>query len=103
MCRLRLRELYVAVSQFHENPRLIVFATTPIGGLIVWLAATLLLIPSALSWLVPILLIMVMIKPERTEAIMGLGSIWVLHHLLVTHGIWGWATFFAGAAVNKLP
>lgn len=96
---MRLRELYASIRQFHENPRLISFASSPAGSVIVWLLATLLLWPSGLSHFIPFILLLVQIRPQRAELILCLGSAWVLYDMLISHGAWGPVTIITGALI----
>ena len=74
-------KLTEAVRQLHENVRLIAWAVTPLGRLLVWLSATLLL-PRDVAFLVSPLLILVLFAPEYRNLILSLGSVWVLYQML---------------------
>jgi hypothetical protein len=62
------------IWQFHEDPCLIEWVQTPVGRLGVWLVATLLLLPVHDSFLVPLLLGLVMVWPERRLLILLVAS-----------------------------
>ena len=67
--------VYRFFSQLHEHPRLIEFASTPAGRILVWLAATLLLLPKRpVALLVSPILALLLLFPERRKGILVLGS-----------------------------
>ncbi len=60
-----------AVTQFHENPRIIAWVQKPEGRLALWLLATALLLPSWASLLVPLVLGLTMLWPtERLKVLL---------------------------------
>ena len=60
-----------AVTQFHENPRIIAWVQRPEGRLALWLLATALFLPSSASRLVPLVLGLTMLWPtERLKVLL---------------------------------
>lgn len=94
---MSLAARYRAVSQLHENPRLLQFASTPLGQFLVWLLATALLWQSELLRAVPLFLAAALIWPARVKPILGLGALWYLLDILQSHGIVDWPSLALGA------
>ena len=82
------------VWQWHEQPRLVALASTPLGKLLMWLAAVA-LIPDRERLIVAPLLALVLIRPGRRREILSLGSLWVAVRLV---GL-PWATGTTGGSV----
>ncbi|MBF0180099.1 MAG: hypothetical protein HQM03_08755 [Magnetococcales bacterium] len=68
---MTVRSLYHSIDQFHENPRLIEYTTTPPGNLLLWLAVQGLLLFTHYQFLVP-LMILVQLLPRWRMWIMTL-------------------------------
>jgi hypothetical protein len=85
---ISVRTLHAAVSQFHENPRIIEFAGTRTGNVLLWATAALLLVPSdSLLPMVPVM-ILAQALPARRAWIMALGGIaWALRRQFAELGI----------------
>ena len=112
------RALYRAVSQAHEHPRLIAWASTTPGRIGVWLAALLLLWPTAaLDAVVPVLGLVQMVPDLRT-LVLGFTSPVVLFGMLSGLGVRSltaivldfalvaallYACFRAASAYRRLP
>lgn len=84
---MTLVERFAATRQLHEHPRLIAFAATVPGRVLVWLVATLLLAPSNSLYTISPLLALVLIAPQWRTQILSFGSIWVLGGLLTRQGV----------------
>ena len=68
--------VYRFISQLHENPRLIGFASTRAGQFLVWLTATLLLSPNRrVALLVSPVLGLLFMFPARRRTILALGAL----------------------------
>jgi hypothetical protein len=85
---LSARALHQRVSQFHENPRILDFAATRTGNVLLWATAALLLVRSrSLLVMVP-LMILAQALPARRAWIMALGGIaWALHRQFLELGV----------------
>lgn len=89
--------LYRAVSQLHENPRILEWAATPAGRVAIWVLATALLWPSSQLDAVPLFLAAAFLWPAQVKLILGLGALWYLLDILQSHGIHGWSALSGGA------
>jgi hypothetical protein len=79
---MTVRQLYAKISQLHESPRLIAFAATPIGLVLLWAISTLLLSPSSTVYLISPLLALVLLAPQWRIPILSFGSIFALYRML---------------------
>ena len=62
---------------WHEDPRLIAWAATPVGRVAMW-TATALLLPNKSRLLVLPLLALFLVFPERRTDLLALGALWIL-------------------------
>ena len=63
-----------AVTQFHENPRIIAWVQRPAGRLALWLVASALLVPSGAFSMVPLFLGLAILWPEKRLPILLLAA-----------------------------
>jgi len=63
------------LSQLHESEQLLAAAQSKMGRLILWVAATLLLFWHDVTWLMPVALAFVMVRPEKRRVILSMAAI----------------------------
>ncbi|MDH4131084.1 MAG: hypothetical protein OEV95_04680 [Gemmatimonadota bacterium] len=67
-----------AVWRWHDDPRLVAFAATPVGRIVLWLAAVLLAAPEYRTW-VAVVLPVVLARPARRNDCLALAALGVLY------------------------
>jgi hypothetical protein len=63
-----------SIFQFHENPRIVAWVQRPQGRLALWLIASALFMPKHASFLVPVVLGLIMLWPERRLRVLFFAS-----------------------------
>ena len=76
--------MFGRITQFHEDPRLIALAQRPLGRLSIWLAACLLLLPSAAFPLLAAALAVIMIWPGQRLLVLSCAAPLVALQMAVT-------------------
>lgn len=70
-----------SVWHWHEHPWLVAQALNPVGKVVLWMIATVLM-PRWMAQTVAPLVVLVLIWPERRREILSLGSLWVAYRFL---------------------
>lgn len=84
---MTVRRRLETIRQLHEHPQLIAFAATPEGRVLVWVTATLLLLPSSTVYLVSPLLALALVAPRWRIEILAFGSIFALYRLVTRYAL----------------